>query len=116
MKILLINPPAENTIIGNNPAIIDEERGYNPPLGILFIAAYILANSSHQIKVIDAQVEQFNYEKLKMAIEEFAPEVVGITAMSFTLIDALKTVKIIKSINRYIPVILGGPHVNIYPT
>ncbi len=30
MRILLINPPRENELLGNNPAIIDEERGHNP--------------------------------------------------------------------------------------
>ena len=38
MRILLINPPRENELLGNNPAIIDEERGYNPPLGLLYLA------------------------------------------------------------------------------
>ncbi len=30
MKALLINPPRENEIIGNNPPIIEKERGFNP--------------------------------------------------------------------------------------
>ena len=41
MKVLLINPPSENEIIGNNPPIIEEERGYNPTLGLLYIAGYL---------------------------------------------------------------------------
>ena len=36
--------------------------------------------------------------------------------MTFTLIDAIKTAKIVKEINPNIKIILGGPHVIIYPT
>ena len=36
--------------------------------------------------------------------------------MTFTLIDVIKTAKIVKEINPNIKIILGGPHVIIYPT
>jgi len=42
--------------------------------------------------------------------------VVGITAMTFTLIDVFKTAEIIKKVDQNIKIVLGGPHVNIYPT
>ena len=61
MKVLLINPPRENEIIGNNPSIIEEERGYNPPLGLLYVAGYLEKNTNHNITVIDSQVEKLNY-------------------------------------------------------
>ena len=38
MKVVLINPPSTNEILGNNPSIIESSRGCNPPLGILFLA------------------------------------------------------------------------------
>lgn len=116
MKILLINPPAENTLKGNNPSIIDEERGYNPPLGLLYLAGYLEQYTSHQIEVIDTQVEEMSYEGLEAKVREKMPDIVGITAMTFTLIDVLKTAKVVKNISKDIRVILGGPHVYIYPT
>ncbi|MEW6095550.1 MAG: radical SAM protein [bacterium] len=115
MKILLINPPAENTLKGNNPPIIDEERGYNPPLGLLYIAGYLEKHSTHQVKVLDTQVEELSYEALDTQIRNVKPDIVGITAMTFTLIDALKTAKVVKNISKDIKIILGGPHVFIYP-
>ena len=39
MKILLINPPRWNELVGKNPSIIEEHRGFNPPLGLLYIAS-----------------------------------------------------------------------------
>lgn len=116
MKILLINPPAENTLRGNNPSIIDEERGYNPPLGLLYLAGYLEKYTTHQIEVLDTQVEELSYEDLDRRIRNIKPDVVGITAMTFTLIDVIKTAKLVKNIAKDIKIILGGPHVYIYPT
>jgi radical SAM superfamily enzyme YgiQ (UPF0313 family) len=40
---------------------------------------------------------------------------VGITAMTFTLIDVIMTAELIKKHNPSCKIILGGPHVHIYP-
>lgn len=115
MKALLINPPRDNEIIGNNPPIIEKERGFNPPLGLLYLARYVEEHSNHDIKVIDAQVETLSYSELRTKIEEFTPDVVGITAMTLTLIDVLKTVDLVKEVNPDIRTVLGGPHVYLFP-
>ncbi len=115
MKVLLINPPRENEIIGNNPSIIEEERGYNPPLGLLYIAGYLVKNSNHNITVIDSQVEKLNYNVLSSRINLIKPDVVGLTVMTMTLIDVIKTINIIKETNKHIKIILGGPHVHLFP-
>ena len=41
MKILLINPPDVNMLTTEVPAIVSEERGHNPPLGLMYIAAQL---------------------------------------------------------------------------
>jgi len=115
MKILLINPPSKKEIIANNPPIIEEERGYNPPLGLLYLAAYLRNYSQHQVGVIDSQVEELSYAQLKKKIAMASPDLVGITAMTLTLLDVLETVRLTKQISRKIKVILGGPHVHIFP-
>lgn len=115
MNILLINPPAENELVGNNPPIIDEERGYNPPLGLLYIAAYLEKHSDHEVEVLDAQVEEMRYDELEAAVARKKPDVVGITTMTFTLIDVLKTVQLVKRVDEDIKVVLGGPHIHLYP-
>tara|TARA_B100000315_G_scaffold60545_1_gene54919 strand:- start:2459 stop:3874 length:1416 start_codon:yes stop_codon:yes gene_type:complete len=115
MNILLINPPRENEIIGNNPSIIEEERGCNPPLGLLYVAGYLEKTSEHCISVIDAQVEKLDYHTLPSRIALFKPDIVGITAMTMTLIDVMKTVALVKKVDKSIKVVLGGPHVHLYP-
>ena len=115
MKILLINPPAENEILSCNPEIIKSERGYDPPLGLLYLAGYIKKYSNHELKIIDAQVEKMDYHQLEEEIQKFNPNIVGITAMTFTLLDVLKSAEIAKKCYPKSKIVIGGPHVQIYP-
>lgn len=115
MRVLLINPPAENEIVSCNPEFLNQERGYTPPLGILYLAAYLEKFSNFEVQVLDCQVEEVNYVSLAQAIEKRKPEVIGITAMTLTLIDALKVIEIAKKNNPQIKIVLGGSHAHIYP-
>ncbi len=115
MKILLINPPRFNELSSNNPAIIESERGCNPPLGLLYLASYLLEHTKHEVFVIDSQVEGLDYAQLKIRIKDINPDVTGVTVMSFTLLDVLETIKAIKEVKKDTKIILGGPHANIYP-
>lgn len=115
MRVLFINPPARSEIVGCNPPIIKSERGFDPPLGILYVAGYLKKHSNHEIKIIDAQVDRLNYDELKERIKNFAPEMIGITAMTFTLLDVIKTVEVAKEVCPETKITLGGPHVHIYP-
>ena len=115
MNVLLINPPSEYEIIGNNPEIIEEERGYNPPLGLLYIAAYAEARSDHTVRVLDCQVEELTYLQVEDRLKQMKFDVVGITAMTFTLLDVMETVRIVKRINPAAQIVLGGPHPHLFP-
>jgi radical SAM superfamily enzyme YgiQ (UPF0313 family) len=116
MRVLLLNPPRANEIVGNNPSIIEEERGLNPPLGILYLAGYLEQHTSHDVAVLDSQVERLDYPQLRDRVEGLRPEVVGITVMSFTLIDVIKSIAIVKEACPEAKIVLGGPHVHLYPT
>ncbi|MEJ2313532.1 MAG: radical SAM protein [Nitrospirota bacterium] len=115
MKVLLINPPRENEIIGNNPSIIEEERGFNPPLGLLSIAGYLEKYGGHDIAVIDSQAERLGYDSLAERVRAARPDVVGVTAMTMTLIDVMKTVALVKKAGGGARVVVGGPHVHLFP-
>ena len=115
MRILLINPPNKNEVLSCNPEIIKTERGFDPPLGLLYLAGYLKKYSDHDLKIIDAQVEKLTYDELKNKIKKFSPDVVGITTMTLTLLDVLKTAKIAKKACSNVKIVLGGPHINIYP-
>jgi radical SAM superfamily enzyme YgiQ (UPF0313 family) len=115
MKILLINPPFEYTIQSWQPKVFEEGLDFLPPLGLMYIAAYLEKETNHRVEILDTQVERMDYNQLKEEIKKRNPDVVGITAMTFTLVDVVKTAKIAKEINPNVKIILGGPHVIIYP-
>lgn len=115
MKIILINPPSDNTISTNVPEFLEQDVGFIPPLGLMYIAAYIEKYTNNTVKIIDCRVEKMDYETLKEELHKEQPDVVGVTTLTFTLIDVIKTLKIVKNINPDIKTVLGGPHVNIYP-
>ena len=113
MKILLINPPSFDEIRCPTPEVLEKHRGSNPPLGILFIAA-VLERAGHDVRVIDSQVENHSYEKLEKLIEQADYELLGLTVMTFSLIDSIKVSKISKYLNPNIPIVWGGPHTHIF--
>jgi len=115
MKILLINPPSLKPIESCLPKTIEEGRGFIPPLGLMCIASYLEKYTDHRIEIIDSPVEKIDYPELRKKIEEKKPDMVGITAMTFTLIDVLKTAKMTKEINPKTITVVGGPHPTIYP-
>jgi len=71
--------------------------------------------SNHQVEILDCQVEELDYKQIENKIKEKNPDAIGLTTMTFTLIDVLNIAKIAKKINSEIKIILGGPHVDIYP-
>ena len=115
MKVLLVNPPTFNMLPSMLPRSIDEARGYNPPLGLLYLASYLQKHSNHQVEILDCQVEELDYKQIESKIKEKNPDIIGLTTMTFTLIDVLNIAKIAKEINPEIKIVLGGPHVDIYP-
>ncbi|MFA6227932.1 MAG: radical SAM protein [Patescibacteria group bacterium] len=115
MKILLINPPIQHIIESDMPKELESGMDFLPPLGLMYLAGYLLKHSNHEVKIIDCPVEKINLDALAEIIKLEKPELVGITAMTFTIIDVLMAAKKIKAAQPEIPIVLGGPHVNIYP-
>ena len=115
MKVVLCNPPNSYELIGNDPVIIKEQQGVSPPLGILYIAAYLKSTGRYEISVIDAQAEDLTHQQVGERVHQLNPDVVGITAMTFTLIDVKMVMEEIRKRVPNIPIVVGGPHVVIYP-
>jgi radical SAM superfamily enzyme YgiQ (UPF0313 family) len=117
MKVLLINPPAENLVKTFAPDSITEEMGYYSPMGLLYIATYAQKELGQQvsIEILDTQVERMGYEAIKEYLEEKKPDVVGISCMTFLVIDALKVAHLAKEVCPETHVVIGGTHPTIYP-
>ncbi len=115
MKALLINPPRWNELVGKNPSIIEKHRGFNPPLGLLYLAASLRKFSSHEVEVLDTQPPRFTYEQLRRHLEGRSYNVIGVSAMTFTLIDAYKTVRLVRDVMPSAAIVMGGTHIHLFP-
>ncbi|MFQ5672662.1 MAG: B12-binding domain-containing radical SAM protein [Nitrospinales bacterium] len=117
MNILFLNPPRFNELVGKNPSVIEHNRGYNPPLGVLSLATAVRdeKQGNHRVSALDCQPRQLTYDQLEAYFSERQFDLVGITAMTFTLIDVILTAEVIKRTQPQCKIVLGGPHVHIYP-
>ncbi len=121
MKIAFINPPDENTVVEfpdeNGDSFLEaDDYGYFPPLGLLYVASYLEANTKgHNIMFLDCVAEQISHIELRKRLEEFNPDVVGLTSFTISLYDCVKVAKTTKSINPNTHVCLGGHHPISYP-
>lgn len=118
MKILFIFPPKENWALREIKLHkkIDEESGYYPPLGILYVASHLKKNLSNlEVKILDAPTEKLSYKEIEHEIKSFSPDIVGIYFCTEYLYDSLKVAELVKKIDKNIITVAGGPHVFIYP-
>jgi hypothetical protein len=56
MRVLLIRPPARHTVESEVPEAVEAENLSYPPLALLSIAQFLLENSDHEVKILDAQL------------------------------------------------------------
>ena len=114
MKLVFINPPNTYELIGNDPVVIKDQQGIYPPLGILYMAAYLQNTNRYDVRVIDAQAENLTHEEVADKVAEMRPDLVGIMAMTFTLIDCKLVVQEVRKRVKT-TIVVGGPHTAIYP-
>ncbi len=120
MKILLINPPTIHTKGSGKPTL-------GVPVGILYVAA-VLEKRGHEVEVYDTKIN-YNIEKIgeyvyfgdksrtiREMIEKVKPDVVGISNQ-YTIYTptAKKVSRIVKAVDKKIPVIVGGAHASVEP-
>lgn len=99
MRVLLINP-----------SVGYYDRTMSTPLGLLSIGSY-LKHFGHSVMIYDRCVDT---ARLKTVLEQFSPEIVGISVMSSRgLKDAIRISKELK--NRGLPVVWGGQLPSLQP-
>src|SRR3989338_10765806 len=96
MKILFINPFRKIIPKMGRPTMITELVGNYQPIGLLYVSAYTLKyNPYAEIRLVDGLVD--GKDKVIEALQDFKPDIVGITAYTMTLLDVLETIKLAKT-------------------
>jgi radical SAM superfamily enzyme YgiQ (UPF0313 family) len=97
MKVLLINPKAEDLI---DPA-------YWPPLGLLYVGT-ALQSGGHDVRVADLAIDQIPNGK-------YAPGLIGVTCTTPNYLAVKDIVSTCHSRWPGVPVVVGGPHISVIP-
>lgn len=115
MKILFIVPPETISLESSVPKALEGGKGYYPKLGLLYVAAFYERATGDKPVFIDCPPERIGEEELLRRFREIKPDMVAMSIMTFNLLDALHTAKVLKRENSNLKICLGGPHVNLYP-
>ena len=101
MRILLVQPDYVEGI-GFRLAALPE------PLHLEMIAATV---PEHEVRILDMRLEA----GLEAAVESFAPDLVGITALTTEVYSALDVAQRVKSLSPDIFIVAGGHHASLLP-
>lgn len=102
MNVLLIEPNIHTT-----PLI--------PPIALPALKGYLHTNTQHHARIIDLVFHKHDWQPYLLTIlNEEHPDLIGLSTLSFTYIDALAIAHFLKTLTPA-PIILGGVHVILQP-
>lgn len=102
MRVLLIQPDWMGGEIGFRLAAMPE------PLALELLAA---ALPDHDVRILDMRIDP----DLRGALEQFAPDVVGVTALTTEVYFARDVLAEVKAFHKDIFTVIGGYHVTLIP-
>lgn len=85
-----------------------------PHLGLMYLAS-MLEKFSWKVKVIDDSLFEYGAEKIAKLVSKLSPIVVGITAVTSTIKNALRYLSKIKELIPNVLTVIGGPHATFLP-
>ncbi len=86
----------------------------SPPLGLLYLAAYLRDKCPVDIRIVCQEVEKYSNDSLVRSALDFAPDIIGVGCMtpySQALPDVIAG---FRAAMPKAPIILGGPHVSAF--
>jgi radical SAM superfamily enzyme YgiQ (UPF0313 family) len=101
---------------GAVPPVVEDETGFFPPLGLLYVAAHARTVSEVNVSLLDCEAQCVDYDTLDQVIRDHRPDLIGVQVMTFTLLDAIKTAEAAKRVAPSCPIVFGGPHATIFPS
>ncbi|HBL16974.1 MAG TPA: B12-binding domain-containing radical SAM protein [Elusimicrobia bacterium] len=109
-KILLINPLYSDAA----NASISKSAWKAMPMGMLYLAA-ALEQAGHTVKFMDMEALRLTEADVRKALSEFAPTVVGLTAATPMIRQAVRLCRLAKELVPGAKTVIGGVHATILP-
>lgn len=115
LRVLLIQPSYKHCVqslfsIYNT----DDGIGFKPPLGLLYIATALKKAMDCSVKILDCQLDDTDNNNIAEKIKDNY-DIVGISVWTDFWFQASAIGKRIKEIFQDVFIVLGGPHINIFP-
>ncbi len=100
-RVLLVTPPYHSGVV--------ESAGRWPNLGFVYIAGE-LEKAGLDVEIYDAMSKFHDFNQIRAHIRSQAPDFIGVTAITASINDSLKVLKIAKEECPEITTFLGGVH------
>lgn len=110
MKVMLIYPPITEVEVY---AKYSKAAPCLPPLGICYIARYLL-EANYDVKIIDCVAQRLSLTELQSKIVEYSPTVVGVSSTTVAFYYAKQVLSLVKSVDPEIITVLGGAHITAF--
>jgi anaerobic magnesium-protoporphyrin IX monomethyl ester cyclase len=89
---------------------------FGPPLGIMSLAAYMrLRFPEYEFQLHDMLPERLSIKDLVKLVDEFSPDILGISAMTFEREELHGLAKAVKARHPGLPIVAGGAHATTVP-
>ncbi|GAG85113.1 unnamed protein product [marine sediment metagenome] len=86
-----------------------------PPLNLTYIASY-LVDLDVEVAILDAKVQNLSYKQIRKKIENYKPDIVGISVFVSAAINICYNIaKVVKDYNKNCTVVFGGRHPTFVP-
>jgi radical SAM superfamily enzyme YgiQ (UPF0313 family) len=85
------------------------------PMGLAFIAAAVREANIADVEIIDAAALNYSETDLISHLQKSKPDIVGISILTPMYVRAQETIAIVKKTLEKAIIIVGGPHVTVFP-
>ena len=82
-----------------------------PPLSLAYLAG-ALARDGFEVQILDFLVMRYRPEKVRQKLEEYRPQLVGVTCVTMNYPLATEMLKVCKKVDPGVVTVIGGPHVS----
>lgn len=97
------------------PVDITKKNFYcTPYMGLGYLATAI-RKKGYKVKILHCIKEKMNLNGFASYIRNTKPSIVGFTCVSYDVGSVQESIKVVKDINKSIPVIVGGAHASAVP-
>ena len=116
MKVLLINSlPDGGAAASDDWDTAQEDIGAFPPIGMSYVAGYLVERTNHDVKILDAVAERLGYDEIEKRVLELKPDIVGTSVFTPTFYGNLFLARLVKRILPDCYVCMGGiKHVEMF--